>query len=62
VAEFNRYNRTQLHISDLQLATRRVSGVFEATDMQTLLAFIRQGGSEIRIRQTDEGIVIDSSH
>lgn len=61
VAEFNRYNRTQLHISDLQLAARRVSGVFEATDMQTLLAFIRQGGSEIRIRQTDEGIVIDSS-
>jgi transmembrane sensor len=61
VAEFNRYNRTQLHINDLQLATRRVSGVFEATDMETLLAFIRQGGGEIRITQTDRGVVIDSS-
>jgi transmembrane sensor len=60
VAEFNRYNRTQLHIDDLQLATRRVSGVFEATDMETLLAFIRQGGGEIRITRTDRGVVIVS--
>jgi ferric-dicitrate binding protein FerR (iron transport regulator) len=58
VAEFNRYNRTQLRISDPQLATRRVSGVFEATDMETLLAFIRQGARDISVSQTDEGIVI----
>lgn len=61
VGEFNRYNRTQLRISDPQLATRRVSGVFEATDTETLLAFIRQGGSDISVTQTDEGIVIGSS-
>lgn len=61
VGEFNRYNRTQLHISDPQLATRRVSGVFEATDTETLLAFIRQGGSDISVTQTDEGIVIGSN-
>jgi transmembrane sensor len=61
VTEFNRYNRTQLRISDEQLAARRVSGVFEATDTETLLAFIRQGGGEISITQTEDGIVIGSS-
>lgn len=65
VQEFNRYNRTQLRIDDLQLATRPVSGVFDATDIETLLAFIRQGSdqgsSEIRITQTAEGVVIGSS-
>lgn len=61
VTEFNRYNRTQLRISDEQLAARRVSGVFEATDTETLLAFIQQGGSEINITQTGAGIVIGSS-
>lgn len=61
VAEFNRYNRTQLRISDEQLAARRVSGVFEATDTETLLAFIQQGGSEISIQHTADGIVIGAS-
>jgi transmembrane sensor len=61
VEEFNRYNRTQLRIDDSRLATRPVSGVFDATDIETLLAFIRQGGSEIRITQTDGGVVIGSS-
>ena len=62
VTEFNRYNRTQLRISDDQLAARRVSGVFEATDTETLLAFIQQGGGAISITQTDGGIVIGSSN
>jgi len=61
VREFNRYNRTQLSISDSQLAARRVSGVFEATDTETLLAFIRQGGGDISVQQTADGIVIGSS-
>lgn len=60
VGEFNRYNRTQLHIDDSELATRRVSGVFEATDTETLLAFIRQGGADISVTQTDDGIVINA--
>jgi transmembrane sensor len=60
VTEFNRYNRTQLRISDEQLAARKVSGVFEATDTETLLAFIQQGGGEISITHTDTGIVIGS--
>lgn len=61
VEEFNRYNRTQLSISDARLAARRVSGVFEATDTETLLAFIRQGGGAISVRQTADGIVIGSN-
>jgi len=61
IEEFNRYNRTQLRISDPQLAARRVSGVFEATDTETLLAFIRQGGDDIAITQSDESIVITSN-
>lgn len=52
IAQFNRYNHVQLSISDPQLASRRVSGVFEATDPETLLAFI-QAGSHVRI--THEG-------
>jgi transmembrane sensor len=58
VQEFNRYNRMQLSITDAELAARKVSGVFEATDSETLLAFIRQSGSEVNITRTDEGIVI----
>jgi transmembrane sensor len=61
VGEFNRYNRTQLRISDPQLAARRVSGVFEATDTETLLAFIRQSGTDVSITHTDGGVVIGSS-
>lgn len=60
IAEFNRYNRNPLRISDERLAARRVSGVFRATDTETLLAFIQQGGGDIRIERTDEGIVIGS--
>jgi len=48
VAEFNRYNPVQLSISDPELASRRVNGVFAATDVETLLAFI-QAGNHVRI-------------
>ncbi len=58
VQEFNRYNRVQLSITDAQLAARKVSGVFDATDSETLLAFIRQSGNQVNITRTDEGIVI----
>jgi len=61
VQEFNRYNRMQLSITDAQLAARKVSGVFEATDAETLLAFIRESGSEVNITRTDEGIVIGAT-
>lgn len=60
ITEFNRYNRTQLRINDVQLAGRKVSGVFDATDTETLLDFIRQSGTEVEISRTDDGIVIRS--
>lgn len=50
VAEFNEYNQLQLRLGDPALARRRVSGVFDATDPETLLAFI-QAGSRVRIRR-----------
>ncbi len=61
IQEFNRYNRVQLSITDAQLASRRVSGVFDATDSETLLAFIRQSGAEIDITRSDAGIVIGTA-
>jgi transmembrane sensor len=41
VEEFNRYNRVQLHVHDEVLATRRVSGVFDASDPESFIAFIQ---------------------
>ncbi len=61
IAQFNRYNRTQLRISDSQLAARRVSGVLDATDTETLLAFIRQGRRDIRVTRENGGIVIGTN-
>jgi transmembrane sensor len=58
VAEFNRYNRTQLRIADPELAARRISGVFEATDTETLLAFIRAGSHVTFTRKGEDEISI----
>lgn len=59
VAEFNEYNHLQLHLSDPALAARRISGVFDATDPQTLLAFI-QAGSHVRVRRDgNQGVIIE---
>ena len=41
VAEFNRYNRVQLHVADEVLAKRPVSGVFDASDPESFVAFIQ---------------------
>jgi transmembrane sensor len=58
IEEFNRYNHVELRVSDAELARRPVSGVFQASDPETLVAFVqagaqvqvtRRGGREIRI-------------
>jgi transmembrane sensor len=41
--EFNRYNHVQLRIEGDDLAQRSVRGVFQASDAETLIAFIRTG-------------------
>jgi transmembrane sensor len=41
VAEFNRYNRVQLEVTDPQLAGRTVSGVFNASDPESFISFLQ---------------------
>lgn len=57
-AEFNRYNRMQLQINSPELAQRTVSGVFRASDPQTLIDFISAGAHVIVTRTDDTEIVI----
>ena len=40
VDRFNQYNSVQIRITDQQLATRRISGSFDATDLDSLLGFL----------------------
>ncbi len=42
--ELNRYNRRRLSIGDVRIASRSISGVFNASDPETLLAFLRTVG------------------
>jgi len=47
--EFNRYNRLPVIIEDSSCAGRRITGVFNATDTRTLVAFLeRQQGITVR--------------
>jgi transmembrane sensor len=41
VAEFNRYNRVQLEVTDPVLAGRTVSGVFNASDPESFISFLQ---------------------
>ncbi|MEJ0039593.1 MAG: FecR domain-containing protein [Gammaproteobacteria bacterium] len=45
---FNRYNQVQIRITDVQLAQRPVSGVFDAADPESFIAFI-QTGARVRV-------------
>ena len=58
--EFNRYNRVQLHINSPELARRTVSGVFRASDPETLVDFIGIGAHVVITRHGNEEIVISS--
>ena len=55
--EFNRYNRVQLHINSPELARRTVSGVFRASDPETLIDFIG-AGAHVVVTRGNEAIVI----
>jgi transmembrane sensor len=58
VDEFNRYNHVRLRVEDSQLASRPVSGVFNASDPETLLAFIREGAPVSIHRENARDILI----
>jgi len=58
VAQFNRYNRIQLQVSSPELENRAVSGVFQSSDPETLLAFIQAGARVTITRVADHHILI----
>jgi transmembrane sensor len=58
VEQFNRYNRVQLHVEDPALAMRPVSGVFDAADPESFIAFIA-GTTGVRVvRRGDRDITL----
>jgi transmembrane sensor len=59
--EFNRYNHVQLRIDGDDLAQRPVRGVFQASDPETLIAFI-SAGARVNVTYPDrQHIVVASS-
>lgn len=52
IAEFNRYNRVQLHVTDDTLARRPISGVFDASDPESFIAFVASV-APVRIKRDD---------
>jgi transmembrane sensor len=59
--QFNQYNHVQLRISGSDLARRPVSGVFQASDPETLIAFISAGAHVNVERQGRDAIVISAA-
>jgi transmembrane sensor len=54
VAEFNRYNRTQIVIDDQALSRRIVTGTFESGDPESFVEFLVQQ-SNAMVRERSEG-------
>jgi transmembrane sensor len=51
-AEFARYSPRQIHVDDLQLGARRITGVFDATDPASLIEFL---GADESVEVRPEG-------
>jgi len=58
VEQFNRYNHLQLHVTDPSLAGRRVSGVFDAADPQSFIAFIAGTAAVQVVRSGDQDVTL----
>jgi transmembrane sensor len=56
-AEFNRYNQVQLRVVDEKLAARPVSGVFDASDPDSFIAFL-QTVTSVHVKRTESEIVL----
>jgi transmembrane sensor len=56
--EFNRYNRVRLRIRGEALRHRTISGVFKASDPQTLIDFIGAGARVVVTRRDSQEILI----
>jgi transmembrane sensor len=61
IHQFNRYNRIQLYVNDAELARRPISGVFNAADPESFVAFI-QSVTAVRVTRNDAAdITIDAT-
>jgi transmembrane sensor len=58
VTEFNRYNRIQLKAADRKLGSRLVSGVFDASDPESFIAFL-QTVTSVQIKRTEREVVME---
>lgn len=56
-AEFNRYNKAQIHIDDETLHARSISGVFDADDAQPLIDFLQRDPG-LEVVRSEDGISI----
>jgi len=59
VATFNRYNRIQMRVMDAQLAERVVTGIFDAADPESFIAFI-QTDARVRVVRRDASEILIS--
>lgn len=57
VEQFNRYNRIQVRIEDQHLASRPISGVFNAADTESFIGFI-ESTAPVRIERRAGDIII----
>lgn len=60
LSEFNRYNRVQMRVADAQLAERRISGVFNASDPSSFLDFMSTVADVKVIRDDARDLIITS--
>jgi transmembrane sensor len=58
IAQFNRYNRVQLSVTDSGLAAKPVSGVFNASDPEAFIAFLQSVTAVEIVREGDRSIMI----
>jgi transmembrane sensor len=58
LAEFNRYNRVQLTVTDQSLAAKPVSGVFNAAEPEAFIAFLQSVTPIEVVRDGDRSITI----
>jgi transmembrane sensor len=58
VAQFNRHNRTQLHLGDADLGGRRVGGTFAAGNVEAFVSLLERGGDLKTERRGDHEIVL----
>ncbi|HEY7638586.1 MAG TPA: FecR domain-containing protein [Steroidobacteraceae bacterium] len=60
VAQFNRYNSIRLHVEDEELARRPISGVFNAANPESFIAFI-QATTAVHVERDSDGDIVIAS-